>query len=893
MQARTIAFLAGWLLAGCGAEVSYSPPVQPEPAAPPAAGGGEDGEVAGWASPDADRAAPEVVITAPEAEAVLPTEHRRLRLEGTATDDTRVTAVEVQVPGLLAVPAAAGDGWARWSAVVPLPVGETEVVVRAWDVAGRVGEARARVTRTPPERDDAAPEVAVVTPADGAETRQADVLVRGTASDDVWVAGVLVRSDPLGEEVAAASGDGWSTWSVRVPLAPGVDNTLTATARDHGGITARDAVRVIHAAPAPAAPPGVAFTTPEAGARLTERRLEVSGTASGDVAGVLVRVVGGAEVAATSGDGFAAWSATVTLAPGSNDLVALARDAGGRVGRAEIVVVFDTDWIEPRRHLLRHRAVADGRLELTLDREALRSIFPEDLRRTLVLFDFDLSDALANAISDIKGACDPACPGDWRQQEVNLQRMLAMTPRNADVSRTELATLFSLAPVVGTTGPTVLKDTLGIGMDEPIVDEGTVVETIMQTVVVSHPETTAEGRVPVTLEDALSNLGTLAERFGPAGDHPGFVTGESSGVALTEEFAMSLQAASRLVVHEGLDLAAGGKGYLARPLGGGDALDFDFEGEDAFSVTGVADQPTATLEVKLVEHDGWVQAGNTVEPQPRGAGSVWGTAPWTLEHIFATAAYLKYADLRRGCDLCGTSPPGMFWERCVPFLGCSALAELVVGRAGSATGGGGTPDHFAVIDPNPAGWVRFWKAGGGLISGTINPQYIWDLVTDIAQERLQDGGVPEGEGDVVFPLSDLSLGVTGAELVEALAPALQEQADALSGRLMAGYGDNNDPVDAFLVRGDDGGAWLLFAGADDPLPAGTAAHPQAGFFGNPALSERVSSTDDGGSGDAVHDKVRLAAGQRLYLADREGRRWRVDVDAVGEDDVALTLSRRR
>ena len=425
--------------------------------------------------------------------------------------------------------------------------------------------------------------------------------------------------------------------------------------------------------------------------------------------------------------------------------------------------------------------------------------------------------------------------------------------------------------------------------------EEAVTDAIISNVVQTHPHVLPGGLIPVTMQDALMNMAPLAERFGAAGDHPGFLDPAEPTYAdvLTDAFQFSMIATSNLHWHEGVQLGVG-KSYMALvddqtgPTWD-DVLEFDFMDPQSFWVSGIAEDPRVDLTLRIFEHEGWVSVGDSPFPLPRGNGEVWDLDPWLLEAVFAEGAYLQYQSHRSGCDLCdGADSGALLWE--VPLLGIDE-AELVVGRQGYDKHGDGEPTHFDMIDPNPAGWLRVWTLFG--LGSPPEPQYVWDMMIEVAQRRLLDGGVTEGEGDVRFRVEDVPVGIGGSALVEAMRPVMQTQTSKLSDLLLGDYGAGGAPMDFFLARGVDGLLRLHFVVSSDPLPSGSATHGEPGFFADEALTQKVSSLVSVGSGDSLHEKLPVGTDeQTVYCMSTNDDVYELKVLPQGDAGVQLSVRQK-
>jgi hypothetical protein len=185
-------------------------------------------------------------------------------------------------------------------------------------------------TCTGPPVDGSAPTVSVTAPANGA-TVSGTINVTASASDNVAVTGVQFKLDGqnLGSEDTLAP---WSrSWDTK-----GVgDGThqLTAVARDAAGNTKTSAavsVTVANGPPADLALPTVSLTAPSGGSSVSGT-ISVTASASDNVAVAGVQFkLGGQNLGSedTSAPYSVAWD-TTTVANGTHQLAAVARDAAG------------------------------------------------------------------------------------------------------------------------------------------------------------------------------------------------------------------------------------------------------------------------------------------------------------------------------------------------------------------------------------------------------------------------------------------------------------------------------------------------------------------------------------------------------------------------------------
>jgi hypothetical protein len=187
--------------------------------------------------------------------------------------------------------------------------------------------------------DRALPTLSITAPSGGAVVSD-QIMMKGTASDNVGVARVQVSVDG-GSDVVAAGTSSWSSPLDTTRLGNG-SHSVTARATDGSGnaslVSVSFSVSNV-AASADAVPPSVAIASPVPGATVA-REIAVSGTSSDDrgVAMVEVKLDGGAFQAAA---GTANWAASVdasAAADGQHVLTVRATDSAGNVASSSVTV---------------------------------------------------------------------------------------------------------------------------------------------------------------------------------------------------------------------------------------------------------------------------------------------------------------------------------------------------------------------------------------------------------------------------------------------------------------------------------------------------------------------------------------------------------------------------
>jgi len=263
-----------------------------------------------------DATKPTVAITSPASNGTY-VNNASLTVGGTATKGTYdLNVVYCLLNSTL--PWLQASGTASWSRSVTLIPGLNNIKAIAYDNQSVYS---AQVTRTI-TYDATPPTVAITSPAsDGGTVYLPSLTISGTAADDLNLTTVSWRLN--GGAWTLASGP--SPWSGTALLATGV-NTIDVQSKDAATNLSSIASRTVTYTP-DATPPTVAITSPAAdGSSVNTASLALSGTAADNfvVTAVSWRLNGGTWNTAT---GSTAWSASVTLAAGSNTLDVQSKDA--------------------------------------------------------------------------------------------------------------------------------------------------------------------------------------------------------------------------------------------------------------------------------------------------------------------------------------------------------------------------------------------------------------------------------------------------------------------------------------------------------------------------------------------------------------------------------------
>lgn len=256
-----------------------------------------------------DSAPPVVTVTSPLEGSI--TNQQPIPVAGTVNDASPVTLRlgEADVPL---------SGGAFALDAPPLPEGPATLTLTATDAAGNASTTTVSFTvdRTPPT-------LQVVSPTEGAVLTGLPVVVQGFVHDS---AGASVSVDGI---PAVRTGDAWHVSFAELPEGP---RTFAVLATDGAGNVSAANVSIVLAL----VPPAVAIASPATGALTAEASIVVSGSVTST--STFTVAVNGVP-ASVAGETF---TATVPLVEGDNRLRAVATNAWGRTGEADVLVTRDS-----------------------------------------------------------------------------------------------------------------------------------------------------------------------------------------------------------------------------------------------------------------------------------------------------------------------------------------------------------------------------------------------------------------------------------------------------------------------------------------------------------------------------------------------------------------------
>ncbi|MDC0679400.1 acetyltransferase [Sorangium atrum] len=538
------------------------------------------------------------------------------------------------------------------------------------------------------------------------------------------------------------------------------------------------------------------------------------------------------------------------------------------------------------------------RFAKTLTLDELKAI-PRPTLEGIWLLDLDISTLIENALLKVM-YMPPAEVAALSPASRNLVGLLNMTPENADLSGTSLEGLLGVGNAVGLSTSKILSDLTGAAGNERLIPVQITSQAVLENLVSTHPNTqhrrgpvddehpdgvypVAPHSIPVTLYDVVTDFAGLAAQFGPTpldpGDpdgakHPGFIKAASGVKAALDDFTMTVRVDVNALPYKGVDATMADVASVNSTPGQIDTL-FDFSQDDWLVLDNLArNLSIGELTLAIPESAMLLPGGTSREPAPRGNSPVWEQPLWEFEHILARAGELRAAKIKDHCSSYGPAGTSMSdFEAVKVCIDESGWTEISV-------------DQSVVLeDPPPA------------------PSYFWDILLDVAQARLHDGGLAEGEADLEVTLRDVPVGVKTEDLVASIKKNLASDPAVLKDMALELNDNAAGDADFYLYQPstESGVAgqrdYLYFVAPDDirkdadGVRVRDYAYESPGFFSDPALEKKVSTTEEI-DGDALHEKVEVKAGDTLYFADDEGHRYEIEVgDKPSPHRLSLTLTR--
>lgn len=546
-----------------------------------------------------------------------------------------------------------------------------------------------------------------------------------------------------------------------------------------------------------------------------------------------------------------------------------------------------------------------------LKKQDLKEKFPERVLRETWLLDMDLEPLIGNALAAlIATPAEEAYTLPASSQ--NMWKLLNMTPANTVLDGTSLAPLLGVGKAVGLAPSLILSDLVAIDPNANIITVELTTEQVLSHVVATHPNAqkrrgpvTAEvpdglypvapNSMPVSLWDVVTDFAELPKNFGPtlpdpahpdAPAHPGFIASAKPIVAATDDFAMTVQVNLNALPYKGVDLTnvtVASVNSTSSQIGGV----FDFSNDDWLKIQGLTPELVIDeMTMAIHENPGFIAGGTGKQPEARGDSAVWDLPLWQFERLIADVARVKANDIPDHCTI--YSPEGD--------------VDMPLQAVHVCTGDNGDPDDGS----EPADWTTITVDSSVVLdSPPPTPAYFWDILLEVAQVRLHDGGLAEGEGDIAFTLRDIPAGITTDALEKQIRKNIQTNPAALAA-LAELLNENTDGAADFYyyvptakAPAEQQGDWLFFITPDD-IKNNTSGDPEReygyahpGFFRDRALTQKASTVVEI-DGDGSHEKVKIAAGDVLYIEDDAGSVFEIAVhEPPGRHRVALSVTRRQ
>lgn len=549
-----------------------------------------------------------------------------------------------------------------------------------------------------------------------------------------------------------------------------------------------------------------------------------------------------------------------------------------------------------------------------LTKEDLKTKFPERVLRETWLLDMDLEPLIGNAL-DILVNTPAEEAYALPQPSLNMWKLLNMTPANTVLDGTSLAPLLGVGKAVGLAPTLILSDLVDLDPNANIITIPLTKTAVLADVIATHPNAlwrrgpvtteapdglypVSKNSMPVSLYDVLTDFADLPQNFGSAfgrtihyggeeyttNDHPGFVASASPIVAATDDFSMTVQVNLNALPYKGVDLT---NGFVASINSTSSQIDgvFDFSNDKWLEIKGLIPELTIDeMTMAIHENPVFIDGGTSPEPDQQGDSQAWKLPLYEFEALIADVARRKSADIPDSCTI--YSPEGD--------------VEMPLEAVRVCTGDNGNPDDGV----EPSHWTTIAVDDSVLLDDPLPaPAYFWDILLEVAQVRLHDGGLAEGEGDIAFSLKDIPAGITTAALEQQIRANIQKNPAALAA-LAELLNENTDGAADFYyyVPGSNApkaqqGDWLYFITPDDIAnnTSGDAirkySYEHPGFYTDPGLATKVSSLT-AVDGDTTHEKVQINPGDVLYIEDDVGSVFKIEVEEKpGRHKVALAVTR--
>ena len=543
---------------------------------------------------------------------------------------------------------------------------------------------------------------------------------------------------------------------------------------------------------------------------------------------------------------------------------------------------------QPQTVELRFLRLDVKNFEKTLDLAALR-LLPRKTLDELWLLDFDMTKSVEVVLEDLAGL-SPAEADALSPAAQNMRKLLLMTADNVKLEGTKLEDMIALAGAVGLPPAKVLAALLQTGVTDRAIPFDIVADVFLGLLLGSHPNAQVRKgpidkdhpdglyaitprSLPITLGDVVYNFENLPTRFGPVGEHPGFVIAATGITKGEDAFKMKVRVNLNALPYKGVDLTSS---YVASVNSTDSQIAnvFDFSDPTWMQIEGLKDDlEIAEMTVRILENPAFIAGGDTREPLPNGNSAAWDRPDWEFERLIIEMAKRRTALVGAHCDEYDLNTGVNAFKACVDMTGWTEMTTFT-----------------DIGNPPP-------------------PAYFWDVLSEVAQVRLHDpakiGGTPLAEGDanVEFTLRDIKIPLDQDALLKGIQDNFAANPDALADitELLNDNADGDadfyyyrpDPKNGADVQGD----YLYFVTEDDlrkdadgaPVRAYAYKHP--GFYADAGLKQKLSKTT-AIDGDDTHEKLKVSPGQVVFSEDDAGHVYQIAVgDKPTRSALTLTLTR--
>lgn len=535
---------------------------------------------------------------------------------------------------------------------------------------------------------------------------------------------------------------------------------------------------------------------------------------------------------------------------------------------------------------LRYLRLDVKNFEQALSLDALRKL-PRKTLDELWLVDFDMTDSVAIVLEELANLA-PADVGALSPAAQNMRKLLTMTADNVKLEGTKLEDMIALAGAVGLPPARVLAKIMQTGVTDRAIPFDVVADVFLELLLGSHPNAQfRKGPVdkahpdglyaitpkslPITLGDVVYNFETLPTRFGPVGEHPGFVIAATGITKGEDAFAMHVRVNLNALPYKGVDLTSSAVASVNSTDSQIDRV-FDFDDPNWMRIDGLKDTlEIAEMTVRILENDEFIPGGDAREPEPLGNSPAWDLPDWEFERLIIEMARRRTQSVGAHCDTYELGTGVEAFEACVDVGGWTEMTTFT-----------------DIGNPPP-------------------PAYFWDVLAEVAQVRLHDPASPgdapiaEGDADVAFTLKNIQIPLDEEAILDGIKKNLAANPGALADITELLNNNSDGDADFYYYRplsaapDDD---YLYFVTEDDlrtdaegePVRPYAYAHP--GFYADADLKKKVSSTV-AVDGDDTHEKLRVTPGQVVFVEDDAAHVFKVEVGATKPSRSSLSLELTR